>query len=215
MNEYVTFKRTALLMLMFITAWCLPVKGQWSQTQGNYTLSGGCVGKNYLGINQGTGGGLYLESSEGAQGAYLLFKLTKPEQIAKFQFEAGRTSDTNDYVLGSDGKLWLPLDEAIREGNKYSYFIYYGADGSSAGEVIDYTISVHSESVDADPLATFTGSVVVVNPVELIPSIKKIRGEVNDGIQFSITLRGGDTFTNREILVLRYSFNNRTVLNLS
>ncbi len=85
MNEYVTFKRTALLMLMFITAWCLPVKGQWSQTQGNYTLSGGCVGKNYLGINSGAGGGLYLKSSDIAQGAYLLFKLENPEQVAKFR----------------------------------------------------------------------------------------------------------------------------------
>lgn len=203
MNEYVTFKRTALLMLMFITAWCLPVKGQWSQTQGNYILSGGCVGKNYLGINSGAGGGLYLKSSDIAQGAYLLFKLENPEQVAKFQFKAGRTSETNDYILGDDGKLWLPLDEAEVNGDEYSYFIYYGADGSFAGDVINYTISLHTTMDENNPLATFTGSVEVVNPVEIIPSIKKIRGEVNEDIRFSITLRGGDTFTNRENLVLR------------
>lgn len=28
MNKYVVFKRTALLMLMFLMAWCLPMKGQ-------------------------------------------------------------------------------------------------------------------------------------------------------------------------------------------
>lgn len=190
MNEYVTFKRTALLMLMFITAWCLPVKGQWSQTQGNYTLSGGCVGKKYLGTNQSTGSSLTINSSDDLHGSYLLFKLKNPEQVGKFQFEAGQSSNANDYTLGPDGKLWLPLAKDEIAGNDYSYFIHFGANGASVGDVIAYTISVHSAMTEDSPLATFTGSVEVVNPIEITSSLNRITGNVGEVIPFTLTVKG-------------------------
>lgn len=214
MNEYVTFKRTALLMLMFITAWCLPVKGQWSQTQGNYTLSGGCVGKKYLGTNQSTGGGLYINSSDDLHGSYLLFKLTSPEQVAKFQFEAGRSFEANNYTLGSDGKLWLPLSEAEITGNEYSYFIHFGANGSSVGDVIAYTISVHSAMTEDSPLATFNGSVEVVDPIKITSSLNRITGNVGEDIPFTITVRG-KYFTGRPNILFRISNNNSGILDIT
>lgn len=207
MNEYVTFKRTALLMLMFITAWCLPVKGQWSQTQGNYTLRGGCVGKKYLGTNQSIGSSLTINSSDDLHGSYLLFKLTSPEQVAKFQFEAGRSFDANDYTLGSDGKLWLPLSEAEITGNEYSYNIHFGANGSSVGDVIAYTISVHSAMTEDSPLATFNGSVEVVDPIKITSSLNRITGNVGEDIPFTITVRG-KYFTGRPNILFRISNNN-------
>lgn len=214
MNEYVTFKRTVLLMLMFITAWCLPVKGQWSQTQGNYTLSGGCVGKKYLATNQSTGSGLYINSPDDLHGSYLLFKLTNPEQVAKFQFEAGRSSNANDYTLGSDGKLWLPLSEAEITGNEYSYNIHFGANGASVGDLIAYTISVHSAMTEDSPLATFTGSVEVVDPIEITSSVNKIIGNVGEDIPFTITVRG-KYFTGRPNILFRISNNNNSILDIT
>lgn len=214
MNEYVTFKRTALLMLMFITAWCLPVKGQWSQTQGNYTLSGGCVGKKYLGTNYSIGSGLYINSSDDLHGSYLLFKLKNPEQVAKFQFEAGKSFEANNYNLGPDGKLWLPLSEAEITGNEYSYNIHFGANGASVGDVIAYTISVHSAMVEDSLLATFTGSVEVVNPIEITSSLNRITGNVGEVIPFTLTVRG-KYFTGRPNILFRISNNNSSILDIT
>ena len=206
MNEYVTFKRTALLMLMFITAWCLPVKGQWSQTQGNYTLTGNILGKNYMMFTTdpttGEGDGLSLEITEGLtlHESYLLFKLKDPGQIDKYLIEV---KDIEESIDG-EGKLWMPLSRADVYGNVYSFGnVFRSVAGASLGDVIEYTISLHSTMDESNPLATFTGSVEVVNPVEIVSSVKKIRGEVDQDIAFTVTVKGGETFTGRENFVLR------------
>ncbi len=191
MNEYVTFKRTALLMLMFITAWCLPVKGQMVENNG-YQFYADWVGHRYEGSNIG---GFNFDSNasitfpEERSDVYVLIKLTDPAQKDQFQIAV------NGKRFDADGKLWVEPNDFDSELPTFSCNIGYIGD-QPAGRKYELTTYLYAEKDEESvPLAVFDGCIEFVSPVEFSFPSKRVVGEVEQSIPLSITVKGNSSLS--------------------
>ncbi|WP_300761319.1 hypothetical protein [uncultured Parabacteroides sp.] len=191
MNEYVTFKRTALLMLMFITAWCLPVKGQMVENNG-YQFYADWVGHRYEGSNIG---GFNFDSNasitfpEERSDVYVLIKLTDPAQKDQFQIAV------NGKRFDADGKLWVKPNDFDSELPTFSCNIGYIGD-QPAGRKYELTTYLYAEKDEESvPLAVFDGCIEFVSPVEFSFPSKRVVGEVEQSIPLSITVKGNSSLS--------------------
>ncbi len=139
MNKYVTFKRTALLMLMFLMAWCLPMKGQESN---GYYLSDMCREQYWdIGIDKHSGH-LSFENyeDETVSKVYALFKLDNPADQEVFQVMIdGNTCDEKGCIGFNLLKGWeneVPWECTIYSASKY------------IGRKFSWTISLYASKND-------------------------------------------------------------------
>ncbi|MBE6300396.1 MAG: T9SS type A sorting domain-containing protein [Parabacteroides distasonis] len=182
MNKYVTFKRTALLMLMFLMAWCLPMKGQESN---GYYLSDMCREQYWdIGIDKHSGH-LSFENyeDETVSKVYALFKLDNPADQEVFQVMIdGNTCDEKGCIEFNLLKGWeneVPWECTIYSASKY------------IGRKFSWTISLYASKNDLTtlPVASFSGSYEVIE-LPWIEYQDRIVGDVGTSIPFSISIEG-------------------------
>ena len=141
MNKYVVFKRTALLMLMFLMAWCLPMKGQdvniyhLSNMHGNQywdTRAEQHYGHLSFYVNN--------EDETALNEVYALFKLDNPDDQEVFQVMIdGNTCDEKGCIGFNLLKGWeneVPWECTIYSASKY------------IGRKFSWTISLYASKND-------------------------------------------------------------------
>ena len=196
MSKYVTFKRTALLMLMFLLAWCLPMKGE----SNGYSLP--IFEKNHF-LNANLNGtyttSSYLSKPEGAPSTiYALFKWNDPASVDKFQVSVNNSS----FEQTSDS-FWFTIDESITNTNNVRF--EYSKLSATVGDSAAYTVSLYaSQDATGTALATFTGYFKAVG-FKTTWSSNAVRGNVGEDIPVSlqITEIGGFETTNMELRIYR------------
>lgn len=198
MNEYVTFKRTALLMLMFITAWCLPVKGQIAENNG-YQINADWVGHHYEAAQEGGRNydhSVWVSFPEEKTDVYVLIKLTDPAQKDHFQIAVkGKRFD-------ADGKLWVEPSDFDAGQQTFPCNIGYIGD-QSAGRKCELTTFLYAEKDEtSDPLAVFDGCIEFINPIQLSFSSNRIVGETDASILFSLTINGNSSLAEFQDAIL-------------
>ena len=196
MSKYVTFKRTALLMLMFLLAWCLPMKGE----SNGYSLP--IFEKNHF-LNANLNGtyttSSYLSKPEGAPSTiYALFKWNDPASVDKFQVSVNNSS----FEQTSDS-FWFTIDESITNTNNVRF--EYSKLSATVGDSAAYTVSLYaSQDATGTALATFTGYFKAVG-FKTTWSSNAVRGNVGEDIPVSlqITEIGGFETTNMELRITK------------
>ena len=194
MSKYVTFKRTALLMLMFLLAWCLPMKGE----SNGYSLS--IFEENHF-FNTNSNGkymsSSYLSKPAGAPSTiYALFKWNDPTAGDKFQVSVNDSS----FEQTSDS-FWFTIDESNSNYVQFNYSKLSVVVGDSAA----YTVSLYaSQDATGTALATFTGYLKAVS-FKATWSSYAVRGNVGEDIPVSLQITDIEGFetTNMELRIYR------------
>lgn len=192
MSKYVTFKRTALLMLMFLLAWCLPMKGE----SNGYSLS--VFERNiFFPVNSNYRSESCLFKPAGAPSTiYALFKWNDPTAGDKFQVSVNDSS----FEQTSDS-FWFTIDESNSNYVQFNYSELSATVGDSAA----YTVSLYaSQDATGTALATFTGCLKAVS-FKTTWSSNAVRGNVGEDIPVSlqITEIGGFETTNMELRIYK------------
>lgn len=197
MQRFITFKRTALLMLMCMAAaWCLPAKGQENNGYDIY----GLAGDDYLASNSESCGSCSFNKPEGApEDIYVLFQLNDVANASDFQLIV------NGVNSGPEGQLLFLLPKSAEGGNDYFGYCLRNTNGSqNIGKTFRYTISLYGTAdASGDPLATFTGSRTVVEPLFLTPSPSRLSGAVSEAIPFTIKVEANGFSGKNAILQIR------------
>lgn len=200
MNEYVTFKRTALLMLMFITAWCLPVKGQVDNN--GYRFGAYWAGHCYVPAQpSGSGSGsAFINTTDKQVPSYVLIKLVDPAQKDQFQLTI------KNKQFDENGELWLEsgdfIQSEVSEAKELSFDFEYSYIGDQpVGRKYELKTSLYTQK-DSEPLATFDGCIEFITPIQLSFSSNRIVGETDASILFSLTINGNSSLAEFQDAIL-------------
>lgn len=193
MDGYVTFKRTALLMLMCVMAWCLPVKGQLVENNG-YTLDTDFTRNRYEVISSDyeNSNTAYIGFPGEREKLYVLIQLIDPGQVGQIQIQV------KDKMLDGEGKLWVSPEDFDEEGLSFYYTLFYKGDQTIGRKYVFKTCLYTSKDVATIPLAVFKGSIEIVKPIQFNFSSYRIKTDLNTPIPFSVTIEGGQSFAGLE-----------------
>lgn len=175
-------------MLMFITAWCLPVKGQMAENNG-YQFYSDWTGHHYVGAHADYDfmSNASISFPGERSDVYVLIKLTDPAQKDQYQITV------NGKGFDADGKLWVVPNDFNTEWPTFSYNINYVGDQPAGRKYELKTYLYSQEDETSEALAVFDGCIELIIPVQFSFSPNRIVGEKDQSIPFSLTVTGNSS----------------------